>query len=143
MLSKWCIQYVGKSGRSSSDHRTGKDQSLCQIPRRVLLKNVLTIKQLHSSLMLVRLCLKSCMLGVSIMRIKNFQMTKLDLEKEEKPEIKLPTFAGSYRKLGNSKKKKKNLLLFHQLNQSCMDHNKLWEILKEMGIPDHLTCLVS
>ena len=45
------------------------------------------------------------MLGVSIMRIKNFQMTKLDLEKEEEPEIKLPTFAGSYRKLGNSEKK--------------------------------------
>ena len=123
MLSRWCIQYVSKCGRSSSDHRTGKDQSLCQIPRRVLLKNVLIIKQLHSSLILVRLCLKSCMLGVSIMRIKNFQMTKLDLEKEEEPEIKLPTFAGSYRKLGNSEKKK--LLLFHQLHQSCMDHNKL------------------
>ena len=24
----------------------------------------------------------------------------------------------------------------------CVDHNKLWEILKEMGIPDHLTCLL-
>ena len=24
----------------------------------------------------------------------------------------------------------------------CVDHNKLWKILKEMGIPDHLTCLL-
>ena len=40
-------------------------------------------------------CLKSCMLGFSIMQTKNFQMSKLGLEKDEEPEIKLPTFAGS------------------------------------------------
>ena len=51
--------------------------------------------------MLERSFLKSCMLGFSIMRTKNFQMSKLDLEKEEEPEMKLPTFAGSYRKLGD------------------------------------------
>ena len=45
--------------------------------------------------MLVRSCLKSCMLGFSIMQIKNFQMSKLVLEKAEDPEIKLPSFAGS------------------------------------------------
>ena len=43
----------------------------------------------------VRSCLKSCMLGFSIMQTKNFQMSNLDLEKEEEPEIKLPTFTGS------------------------------------------------
>ena len=48
-----CIQYVSKSGRPRSGHRTGKDQSSSQLPRRVILKNVLTIGQLHSSLMLV------------------------------------------------------------------------------------------
>ena len=39
---------------------------------------------------------------------------------------------------------KKNLLLLHWLCYKafdCVDHNKLWKILKEMGIPDHLTCL--
>ena len=65
------------------------------IIRKVVLKNVLTIKQLHSSPVLVRSCLKSCMLGFSIMQTKNFQMSKLGLEKIEEPEIKLPTFAGS------------------------------------------------
>ena len=57
-------------------------------------KNVLTIGQLYSSPMLIRSCLKSCMLGFSIMQIKNFQMSKLGLEKEEELESKLPTFAG-------------------------------------------------
>ena len=61
------ILYVSKSGRPSSGHRTGKGQSSSQFPRRVVPKNVLTIRQLPSSHMLVRSCLKSCMLGFSIM----------------------------------------------------------------------------
>ena len=44
------------------------------------------------------------MLGFSIMRTKNFQMSKLGLEKEDEPEIKVPTLSGSQRKLGNSRK---------------------------------------
>ena len=105
----WChqgvnIQYVSKSGRPSSGHGTGRGQSSSQFPRKVVLKNIQTIGQLHSSPMLIRSCLKSCMLGFSIMQTKNFQMFKLDLEKEVEPEIKLPTFTGSLRKQGNSKK---------------------------------------
>ena len=60
-----------------------------------MLKNVLTIGQLHSSPMLVRPCLKSCMLSFSTMQSENFQMSQLDLEKEEEPEIKMPIFTGS------------------------------------------------
>ena len=50
--------------------------------------------QLHSSPMLVRSCLKSCILCFAIMQTKNFQISKLGLEKEEELEIKLPTFTG-------------------------------------------------
>ena len=75
--------YANKSGRPSSGHKTGKGQSSSQFPRRVVTKNVLTIGHLHSSPMLVRSCLKSCRLGFSIMGTKNFQMSKLGLEKEE------------------------------------------------------------
>ena len=57
-------------------------------------QRMLTIGQLHSFPMLVRACLKSWMLGFSIMRTKNFQMSKLGLAKEEELEIKLPTLAG-------------------------------------------------
>ena len=91
---RFCIPYVSKSGRPSSGHRTGKGQSSYQFSKQVVPKNVLTIGQLHSSPMLVRSCLKSCMLGFSIMWTKNFQMSKLGLEKEEELEIKLPTFTG-------------------------------------------------
>ena len=55
-----------ENGRHRSDHRTGKGQFSSQFPRRVVPKNVLTIRQLHSTPMLVRSCLKSCMLGFSI-----------------------------------------------------------------------------
>ena len=71
-----------------------KSQSSPQFPRKVVLMNVLTIGQLHSSPMIIRSCLKSCMLGFSIMRIKNFQMSKLGLEIEEELEIRLPIFTG-------------------------------------------------
>ena len=80
--------------KPSSGHRTGKGQSSSQFPRKVVLTNVLTIGQLHSSPMIIRSCLKSCMLGFSIMRIKNFQMSKLGLEMEEELEIRLPPFTG-------------------------------------------------
>ena len=105
-----CIQYVSKSGRLSSGHRTGKGQSSSQFPRRVVLKNVLAIRQLHSSSMLVTSSLKSCMPGFSIMQTKNFQMSKLSLEKEEKPEIKLTTFAGSQRNQRNFRKTSTSVL---------------------------------
>ena len=77
--------------------RTGKGQSSSQFPRRAVLKNVQIIGQLHSSL--VRSCSKSCMLGFSITWTKNFQMSKLGLEKAEEPEIKLPTFVESWASL--------------------------------------------
>ena len=60
MPSRFCIHYVSKSGRPSSGHRTGKGLSSSQFPKRVVPKNMLTIGQMHSSPMLVRSCLKSC-----------------------------------------------------------------------------------
>ena len=75
--------------------QTGKGQSSSQFPRRLVLKNVITTGQLHSSPMLVRSCLKSCMLGFGLMQTKNFQVSKLGLEKQEEPEIKLVIFTAS------------------------------------------------
>ena len=71
-------------------------------------------------------------------------MFKLVLEKAEEPEIKLPTSAGSSKKQESSRKKKKIYFCFTDYAKAfdCVDHNKLWEILKRMGIPDHLTCLL-
>ena len=74
----------------------------------------------------------------------NFQMFKLVLEKAEEPETKLPTSAGSSKKQENSRGKKKIYFCFSDYAHAfdCVDHNKLWKILKDMGIPDHLTCLL-
>ena len=69
-------------------------------------------------------------------------MFKLVLEKAEEPEIKLPTFAGSLKKQESSRKKHLFCFIDYAKAFDCVDHNKLWEILKEMGIPDHLTCLL-
>ena len=71
----------------------------------------------------------------------NFQMFKLVLEKAEEPEIKLPTSAGSSKK---QKFQKNTYFCFIDYAKAfdCVDYNKLWKILKEMGIPGHLTCLL-
>ena len=68
-------------------------------------------------------------------------MYNLDLEKAEEPEIKLPTSAGSSKKQENSRKTSTSSIDYAKAFD-CVDHNKLWKILKEMGIPDHLTCLL-
>ena len=68
-------------------------------------------------------------------------MFKLDLEKAEEPEIKLPTLVGSSKKQENSRKTSTSASLT-MLKPLTVDHNKLWKILQEMGIPDHLTCLL-
>ena len=69
-------------------------------------------------------------------------MFNLDLEKAEKPEIKLPTAIGSQKK---AREFQKNIYLcFTDYTNvfDCVDHKKLWEILQEMEIPDHLICLL-
>ena len=68
-------------------------------------------------------------------------MFKLDLEKAEESEIKLPNL------LDHQKSKRvpeKHLFCFNDYAKAfdCVDHNKLWKILQEMGIPAHLTCLL-
>ena len=73
----------------------------------------------------------------------NFQMFKLVLEKAEKPEIKLPTSAGSLKQQESSRKKTIYFCFIDYAKAiDFVDHNKLWKILKEMGIPDPLTCLL-
>ena len=72
----------------------------------------------------------------------NFQMFKLVLEKAEEPEIKLPTSTGSWKKQKSSRKNIYFCFIDYAKAFDCVDHSKLWKILKEMGIPDHLTCLL-
>jgi len=69
-------------------------------------------------------------------------MFKLVLEKAEESEIKLPASTGSWKKQESSRKKIYFCFIDYAKAFDCVDHNKLWKILQEMGIPDHLTCLL-
>ena len=71
---------------------------------------------------------------------KNFQIYKLYLEKAEEPEIKLPTPIGHKKKSKAIPEKQKDFCFIDSAKAfNCVDHNKLWKIIKEMGMPDHLT----
>ena len=72
----------------------------------------------------------------------NFQKFNLDLEKAEEPEIKLPTSIGSWKKQEISRKNIYFCFIDYAKAFECVDHHKLWKILKEIGTTDHLTCLV-
>ena len=68
-------------------------------------------------------------------------MFKLNLEKAEEPETQLPTSFGSWKE----KELQKNIyfcFIDYSKAFDCVDHNKLWKILQEMGLPDHFTCLL-
>ena len=72
----------------------------------------------------------------------DFQEFKLYIEKAGEPEIKLPTSAGLSKEQETCKKNICYCFVDYAKTFDCVDHHKLWKILKEMGIPDHLTCLL-
>ena len=69
-------------------------------------------------------------------------MLKLDLEMTEEPETKLPTSAGSLKKAKELQENIYFCFIDYAKAFDCVDHNTLWKILQEMGIPDHLACLL-
>ena len=72
----------------------------------------------------------------------NFQIFTLDLERTEEPGIKLPTSIGSLKKQESSRKNIYFCFIDYVKSFECVDHSKPWKILKEMGIPDYLTCFL-
>ena len=134
---RFCIYYVSKSERPSSGHRTGKSQSSSHYPRRVLPKNVLTIRQFHSSPILVGSCLKSCMLGFSIMWTKNFQMSMLGRGARDQ--------IASIHWIMEKAREFQKIIYLYFINYAkafdCVDHDKVWKALREMGLPSLLSHL--
>ena len=141
MLLKCCIQYISKFRKHSSGYRTGKVQYLFQSKRRAMPKNVQTTVQLCSFHILARLCSKSFKVGFNSTWTKNFLIHKLDFREAEEPEIKLPTSVGSQKKQGSSRKTSTSASLT-MLKPLTVWITTNWNILKEMGIPNHLTCLL-
>ena len=104
MLLKCCTQYASKFGKLSSGHRTGTGQFSFQSQRKVMPKNAQTTTQLPLSHTLEKWCSQFSKPGFDSMWTKNFQMFKLDSEKAEEPDIKLPTSVESSKKQESSRK---------------------------------------
>ena len=111
MLWKCCTQYASKFGKLSSGHRNAKGQFSFQYQRKAMPKNAETTAQLHSSHTLVKKCSTFSKPAFSNTWTVNFLMFKLVLEKEEEPEIKLPTSAGSLKMQKSSRKTSISALL--------------------------------
>ena len=133
MLLKCWAQYASKSGKLSSDHRTGKGQFSFQFQRKAMQKNAQTTAQLYSSHILVKECSEFSKSGFSNTSTVNSLLFKLVLAKAEDPEIKLPTSARSWKKQESSRKtsisalltRPKPLTLWITIN--CVKFLKRWE----------------
>ena len=150
MLLKCCTQYVSKFETLSSGHRTEKGQFSLQSQKRTMPKNAQTTARLCSFHMLVRLCSRSFKVDFSSMWIENFQMYKLGLENFQMYRLGLEK-TGTKDQIANihwiiekAREFQKNIYFIDYAKAfDCVDHNNLWKILKEMGIPDHITCLLK
>ena len=138
MLWTCCTQYASKFGKLSSGN--WKRSVFIPIPKKGNAKECsnyhTTARISHSSKAMLKI------LQARLQQYVNFQMFKLVLEKAEEPEIKFPTSAGTLKKQESSRKISIFCFIDYGKAFDCVDHNKLWKTLKEMGIPDHLTCLL-
>ena len=123
-------QYSSKFRKLRSGHRTGKGQFSFQSQRKAMPKNVQTITKLTHLTCQPR----------NTQNSPSQASTEADLKKTEEPEVKLPTSVGSQKK---GRKFQKNICFIDYAKAiDSVDHNKLWKILQEMGIPDHITCFL-
>ena len=137
MLLKCCTQHDRKFGKLSSGHKTGKGQFSFQ-PQRRAIQNYHTIAFIsHAS----KVMLKT--LQARFQQYVNQELSDIqaDLEKIEEPEIKLPTSVGSSKKQESSRKTSTSALLRMLKPLTVWFTANCWKFL-EMGILDHLTCLL-
>ena len=80
------------------------------------------------------------MVGIRFMKNKNFQVSQLGLEKEEKPRDQIANILWITEKA--TEFQKNIYLCFIDYAKAFVDHNKLLKALKEMGVPDYLICLL-
>ena len=142
MLLKCCTQYASTFGKLSSGHRIGKGQFSCQSWRKAMPKNIQTTTQLHSSHTLAKKCSKFSKPGFNSTRTENFQMLKLDLKKGR----------GTRNQTANIwwiiEKARKFRKTYTHASLTTLKSLAMWitancgTIFKEMGIPDHPTCLL-
>ena len=143
MLWKWCTQYASKFGKLSSGHRTGKGQFSFQSQRKVMPKNAQTTALLHSSHTLVSNAQNSPSQPLAIREPWTPRCSSW-FQKRQRNQRSNCQHPQDHQKSNSSRKKKKISLCFIDFAKAfdCVDNNKLWKILKQMGIPGYITCLL-
>ena len=140
MLLKCCTQYVSKFGKLSSGHRTGKGQFSSQCQIRAVLKNVQATRQLHLTFHASKVMLK--ILQARLQQYMNQELAEVQggFRKGTGTRVQVTNIFW----IRESKGQKNIDLCFVNYDKvfDCMDHNKLWNTLKEIGIPDSLTCFL-
>ena len=133
MLWKYCTQYVSKFGELSSGHRTGKGQFSFQSQRKAMPKNVQITIQLHSFHMLARLCSKSIKLDFSNMWTESFDV-QVGFRKCRGTRDQIANIYWIIEKARELTTTTTTIYFYftdYSKVYDCVDHNKLWEILKE------------
>ena len=105
-------------------------------------KNEPTTAQFHSSHTLAKKCSNFSKPGFNNSWTVNFQMFKQDLQKAEEPRDQIANIRWIIKKAREFQKNIYFCFIDSAKAFDCVDHNKLWKLLKEMGIPDYLTCLL-
>ena len=138
MLWKCCTQYASKFGKLSNGHRTGKSQFSFQSLKKEMPNNAQTTTQLQSSNTLVNNAQNSLSQASTIHELWTSRCSSW-FEKRQRNQRSNCQHLLDHQK---SKRFQKNIyfcLIDNAKAFDCVDHNKLWKILKTMGIPDHLT----
>ena len=127
-----------QTGKLSSGHRIGKGQFSFQSQRKAMPNNVQIILKWHSFHMIQRLCSKSSKIIFSSTWTENFQIFRLDSKKADDQIANIHWITEKAREFQKK-------IYFCPIDSTkafdCGDHNHLWNILKEMGIPDQFSCL--
>ena len=141
MLWKCCFPYASQFGKLSSGHRTEKGQSFTPIPKKGNAKE----------------CSNYCAIAI-ISHASKVMLKILQSRFQQYMNCEFPDVQAGFRKvrtrdwianicwiIEKAREFQKNIYFCFIDNAKaldCVDHNKLWKILQEMGIPDHLTCLL-
>ena len=142
MLWKCCTQYASKFGKLSSGHRVGKGQFSFQFQRKAMPKNVQATATIalisHTSKVMLKI------LQARLQQYVNYKLPDVQagFRKGRGTRDQIAKIRWIIEKASEFQKNIYFCFIDYAKAFGCVDHNKLWKILKEMGIPDHLTCLL-
>ena len=139
MLWKCCTRYASKLGKFSSGHRTGKGQFSFRPQKKVMPKNVSAFVLIsHASKAMLKI------LQSMLQQYVNWELPDIQVgfRKDRGTSDQIANIRWIMEKAREFQKNIYFCFIDYAKAFDWVDHNKWWKILKEMGIPDHLTCLL-